>query len=99
MALFAAALSGQVQPSFGFAIFAARRWRRATAADGSFNSFAKSSAVNGFVAEAFSVFVGAAIDDASSGLSTAGVFGADFADVPEFFAVGLDGVVMWNYLN
>ena len=51
MALFAASRDAQDHPSDGRGTFAARKYRRAIAADGSFASFAKSWAVNGLFDE------------------------------------------------
>ena len=51
MAPFAASRDPQDQPSAGRETFAARKYRRAIAAEGSFISFAKSSAVNGLFDE------------------------------------------------
>ena len=66
MAPFAASRDPQDHPSVGRVTLAARKYRRAIAADGSFTSFAKSWAVNGLFDE---------------GLGCLSDLGSDFADM------------------
>ena len=72
MAPFAASRDSQDHPSVGRETLAARKYRRAIAADGSLISLAKSWAVNG---------------DFDEGLDGLSDLGSDFADMvfPRFF--------------